>query len=115
MLSAYPTKRIDGADRNCYRDSMKVTATMDSDGRIKLPRKVKERLKLQPGSRISLLIEDATAHLNLAEPPLAKVEMRDGYWVIVSPQAGFISDDDVVSAIQTGRDEREDRILRRSS
>jgi bifunctional DNA-binding transcriptional regulator/antitoxin component of YhaV-PrlF toxin-antitoxin module len=86
---------------------MKVTATMDSDGRIKLPRKVKECLKLQPGSRISLSIEDATAHLNRAEPPLAKVEMRDGYWVIVSPQAGFISDDDVVSAIQTGRDERE--------
>ena len=86
---------------------MEVTATMDSDGRIKLPRKVKERLKLQPGSRVSLSIEDATARLNRVEPPLAKVEMRDGYWVIVSPQVGFISDDDVVSAIQAGRDERE--------
>ena len=94
---------------------MKITAIMDSDGRIKLPRKVKERLKLQPGSRVSLSIEDATARLNRAEPPLAKVEMRNGCWVIVSPQAGFISDDDAVSVIQAGRDEREDRILRHSS
>ena len=92
---------------------MKATATIDNEGRMKIPRKVKERLNLQPGSKVSLVIEDGVTTLATAEAPLAKLVMKDGVLVVDFPQNAPISDDDVISAIKADRNDREDRILRR--
>ena len=92
---------------------MKATATIDNEGRMKIPRKVKERLNLQPGSKVSLVIEDGVTTLATAEAPLAKLVMKDGVLMVDFPQNAPISDDDVISAIKADRNDREDRILRR--
>lgn len=92
---------------------MKATATIDNEGRMKIPRKVKERLNLQPGSKVSLVIEDGVTTLATAEVPLAKLVMKDGVLMVDFPQNAPISDDDVISAIKADRNDREDRILRR--
>lgn len=46
---------------------MMATAMIDSEGRMKIPRKVKDRLKLQTGSKVPLVIEDGSAMLSVAE------------------------------------------------
>lgn len=92
---------------------MKATATIDNEGRMKIPRKVKERLNLQPGSKVSLVIEDGVTTLATTEVPLAKLVMKDGVLMVDFPQNAPISDDDVISAIKADRNDREDRILRR--
>lgn len=91
---------------------MKATAVIDSEGRIKIPRKIKEWLKLKPGSRVSLSVEDGVTKLSVSEPPLSNLVVCDGRLVIETTGSRPLSDEDVISAIKAGRDERESRILR---
>lgn len=90
---------------------MKAIATIDSDGRMKLPRKVTERLNLQPGSKVSVVIEDGITKLAVADVPLGKVVSRGGNLVIECPTVRKVSDEAIVSAIKADRDDRGARII----
>lgn len=73
------------------------------------------QFKLRPSSRVRIEVAEDTITLHPDEPravedvPLAGIETRGNRRVIVGHPP--LSDEDIVRAIQAGRDEREERIV----
>ena len=84
---------------------MSETVTIDKAGRVIVPKKVRERLGLTGGDKLTMDVVGAKIEL---EPQVdeTKVETRNGRRVIVGT-----GDVDVVKAIEATREEQVERIL----
>lgn len=76
-----------------------MTASMDSAGRVVLPKAARERAGLRPGAELDVRVVDGRIEL---EPVSARVtvEERDGFWVAV-PAEGVpvLTQDDVEATV----------------
>lgn len=87
---------------------MNAIVEIDKAGRIVVPKKFRDALRLSPGARLKL--EQAGNRLVLEEEyPEPQLEMRDGLLVMVGGQP--LTVEDVNQAIKQGYDERHKRIL----
>ena len=98
-----------------YFHYMSMTITMSETGGIELPEAVRRYLKLTGPGQLEVECKEGAVSLRAqaAEEssgvPEARVERRNGRLVIVGSHV--TTDEDVIAAIQAGRDEREERIL----
>lgn len=85
---------------------MNTTITVDSAGRIVLPKRVRDKLQLQPGD--SLELEASNQEITL-RPVRAKARMQrvDGMWVVTygEPIPGNMVED-TMEAVRRERDEQ---------
>lgn len=94
---------------------MSITITMNETGGLELPEVVRRYLKLTGSAQLEVECKEGAVSLRPQvagggdEVPEARVERRNGRLVIVGSHV--TTDEDVIAAIQAGRDEREDRIL----
>lgn len=89
---------------------MSVNVQMDTAGRVVLPKKVRERFRLQGGDTLALEIKGDAIQLR-PEQRGARLERMNGVLVLVSPT--FIPEGkDLVSEL---REERIDQIARDAS
>jgi len=84
---------------------MTATMTIDKAGRILLPKRIREKLNLRKGAKLTAEIVGHKIQLE-EEAPAVKVVRMGGLRVIVGWE-GF----DAVKAIQEMRDEREAQLL----
>jgi len=86
---------------------MNATVEIDKAGRIVIPKKLREDLHLSPGTRLKV---ERSGDALVLEPdyPEAKLEMRDGLWVMTG---GPDHDADIPEAIRETYEERHRRIL----
>jgi AbrB family looped-hinge helix DNA binding protein len=85
---------------------MTATITIDSAGRVVIPKAMRDALRLRPGSRLRAEIVGDRISLDVDEEEAQIVRSPDGLPVVVGWE-GF----DAVKAIQASREEHEDRIL----
>lgn len=77
-----------------------MEATVDDVGRIVLPKPLRDRLRLTPGTKVD--VSEYGDGLHIAPVArTARVEQRDGRLVAVSETP--ITDDDVLGLIDAGR------------
>ncbi len=87
---------------------MNAIVEIDQAGRIVVPKKFREALRLRPGARLKL--EQAGDRLVLEqEYPEPRLEMRDGLLVMVGGQP--LTVEDVNESVKQGYDERHKRIM----
>ena len=77
-----------------------VEATVDDVGRIVLPKPLRDRLQLTPGTKVDVSEYGDGLHVSPVSRT-AVLEVRDGRLVAVSDTA--IDDDDVLGLIDAGR------------
>jgi len=77
-----------------------MEATVDDVGRIVLPKALRERLRLTPGTKVDVSEYGDGLHVT-AVGRTARIEERDGRLVAVSDTP--ITDDDVLALIDAGR------------
>ena len=74
-----------------------MLTTMDSAGRLVLPKAIRERAQLSPGAPIEVRVVDGRVEL---EPAYAQVtlEKRNGFWVAAPAEAPPVLTQDEVDA-----------------
>lgn len=77
-----------------------MDATVDDVGRIVLPKPLRDRLRLTPGTRVDVSEYGDGLHVTPVSRT-ARIEERDGRLVAVSETP--ITDDDVLALIDAGR------------
>jgi AbrB family looped-hinge helix DNA binding protein len=77
-----------------------VEATVDEVGRIVLPKPLRDRLRLTPGTKVDVSEYGDGLHIAPVSRT-ARLEQRDGRLVAVSDTP--ITDDDVLALIDAGR------------
>lgn len=77
-----------------------VEVTVDHVGRIVIPKALRDRLRLTPGSRVEVSEYGDGLHISVSGPT-ARIEERDGRLVAVAETP--ITDDDVLGLIEAGR------------
>ena len=88
---------------------MKVTITMDSAGRIVLPKPVRELLHLRGGARLKANV--SADKIELIPEPDNEVEIvRRGRRLVVT---GLPKEINLVAAIQEDRKDRDERVIQR--
>jgi len=80
-----------------------MDATVDEVGRIVLPKALRDRLRLTPGTKVDVSEYGDGLHVTPVSRT-ARIEERDGRLVAVADTV--ITDDDVVALIEIGRDDR---------
>ena len=83
---------------------MSSLVTMDSAGRLVLPRRIREQLHLRGGSRLSLELERDSVRLVPMPDEEARIVKRDGRFVIETSTPG--GKGEIRQAILAERDER---------
>lgn len=87
---------------------MNAIVEIDRAGRIVVPKKFRDALRLTPGTRLKL--EQAGERLLLEQDhPEPRLEMRDGLLVMVGGSP--LTDEDVNELIRQGYEERHKRIM----
>ncbi len=87
---------------------MGATVTIDSSGRLVIPRNIREQLHLRSGSRLNLEISGGGVFLAPLPNEDARIVKRGGRLVIETSEV--ISDDDVRKAIVADREERANKL-----
>lgn len=77
-----------------------MEATVDDVGRIVLPKPLRDRLKLTPGTKVDVSEYGDGLHLSPVSRT-ARIEERGGWLVAVADTE--ITDDDVIALIDAGR------------
>jgi len=80
-----------------------MITTMDSAGRLVLPKAIREKAQLAPGTPIEVRVVDGRVEL---EPAYAqvKLEKRHGFWVAAPAEAPpVLTQDEVDAAISESR------------
>ncbi len=83
---------------------MSATVTIDSSGRLVIPRTIREQLHLHSGSRLHLEVKGDGVFLAPMPDEDARLVTRDGRLVIQSSK--ILGKDDVRKAIVSDREER---------
>lgn len=83
---------------------MSATVTMDSSGRLVIPRNIRDQLHLRSGSRLNLEVKGDGVFLAPLPNEDARIVKRGGRLVIET--SGILGDDDVRRAIVADREER---------
>lgn len=81
-----------------------MTTTIDSAGRVVIPKALRERAGLEAGSRIDFCFRDGVIEISVvAEDPEWEQVGRVRYPVFQSPG---LTTDEITDIIESGRDER---------
>ena len=81
-----------------------IKTTMDGAGRIVLPKNIRERAGLQPGSPLNVSLRDGRVEIEPA-PQEVKLVRRGRFWTAVPlDRAAPISTADIRAALDTVRD-----------
>ncbi|MFY9985131.1 MAG: AbrB/MazE/SpoVT family DNA-binding domain-containing protein [Chthoniobacterales bacterium] len=88
---------------------MDVTITMDSAGRIVLPKTVRELLHLRGGAKLMLKVSASKIELSPQADDQVKVTRRGDRLVIVGPPKGL----NAAEAIQADREDQDQQVIRR--
>jgi AbrB family looped-hinge helix DNA binding protein len=83
---------------------MSATVTIDSSGRLVIPRNIREQLHLRSGSRLNLEVKGDGVFLAPLPDEDARIVKRGGRLVIESAEP--LSADDVRKAIVSDREDR---------
>ncbi len=83
---------------------MSATVTIDSSGRLVIPRNIREQLHLRSGSRLNLEVKGDGVFLAPLPDEDARIVKRGGRLVIESAEP--LSEDDVRKAIVSDREDR---------
>ena len=87
---------------------MSMTVTMNESGLVAVPESVRARFGIKGPAQVELDVETDGVRLRFPsaqdDVPVARVEVRDGFPVIVGTPP--LSDEDVVRAIKADRDDR---------
>ena len=99
---------------------MSMTVTMNEAGLVALPESVLAMFGIKGARQIEIDVQDDGVKLRLApcaaeddDVPVARVEYRDGFPVIVGTTR--LTDEDVVRAIKAERDDRDAKLASRHS
>ena len=87
---------------------MSATVTMDSSGRLVIPRNIRDQLHLRSGSRLNLEVKGDGVFLAPLPNEDARIVKRGARLVIET--SGILSDDDVRNAIVADREERVNKL-----
>lgn len=82
---------------------MNAITRIDKAGRIVLPKKVRDRLRLAPGDTLSIEVTDCEATLRHAVPSAALTQ-ESGIWVFGAGQA--VAQQEARDLLQDAREER---------
>jgi AbrB family looped-hinge helix DNA binding protein len=88
---------------------MEATITMDSAGRIVLPKNVRELLHLRGGARLALTVLASKIELSPEADDQVQVARQGDRLVIVGTPKGL----NVAEAVQGDREDRDRRVVRR--
>jgi len=81
-----------------------MRTTIDKAGRIVVPKRLRDRLGLQPGTEVEIDEDCGGLRMEVVEArPRAWFEERDGYPVIVGDGSWTLDDDDVRSMLDEMR------------
>jgi AbrB family looped-hinge helix DNA binding protein len=87
---------------------MNATVTMDSSGRLVIPRTIREQLHLRGGSRLNLEVKGDGVFLAPLPDEDALIVKRGGRLVIETSE--ILGDDEVRKAILADREERVNKL-----
>lgn len=80
-----------------------MTTTMDSAGRVVLPKAARERAGIRPGAELEVRVIDGRIELEPA-PARVTIEQQDGFWVAVPAEVGpVLTHDDVEATVDAIR------------
>jgi AbrB family looped-hinge helix DNA binding protein len=96
-----------------------MQATIDEQGRVQIPRELRDRLHLSPGDRVDLTLNDNALNLTPISTGAASTQrdvklVHDGTLVLLAGSAPLTLDD-ANRALEAGRDERLLRIAAEST
>lgn len=89
-----------------------MTATIDGAGRVVIPKALRERAGLFPGTRIDFTFHDGVVEVRLADQDADQVEWeeyRGIHWPV--PSGATLSDDHARALLESVRDERLEQVL----
>lgn len=89
-----------------------MTATIDSAGRLVIPKALRDRAGLTPGTRVDFRFHDGNIEITVAETDV-QWETRHGIDFPIPPEdAPDLSVDQIREVIDSGREERRERAVR---
>lgn len=91
---------------------MNTTIEIDKAGRIVVPKKVRDRLHLTPGTRLTMS-EEGEALIFRQEPSPNGLYKKCGLWVHGGPST--LSINEVRASIEAGREQREYTVINKNA
>lgn len=88
---------------------MTTSITLDSAGRLVLPKTVRDRLHLRAGAKLKLELVADKIELTPEPNENVRVVKKGGLLVVTGLEGGF----DAVKAVKAAREEREEQLSRR--
>lgn len=89
-----------------------MTSTIDSAGRVVIPKALRERAGLVPGARIDFAFHDGAIQVRLADEGQDEVEWKEYRgirWPV--PSGATMTDDQARALLESLRDERMEQVL----